>query len=449
MSATTNGYEALIYYLKSERKNWSYYGFLKLNQDTIIASLVSLINNSSITLSKWQSIDAAWFNRFLNKAKELLEPSTFDIVKKKVVSEHIERKKNLQIFWYGIIKEYRKENQRIIKEKENEKEKEYEKETSSIETYKDIPVATTITFLSKEILDQNLTVTPFPKETVNASVENVSKTLQSNKLINFCYDIFHKLENSSYAQLFYKYNEKDIVDKGIKHPMDLFTINSKLENEQYTNLEEFEYDVQLIFRNCYTYNDVKSEIYCSGLQKKQNQILEENNNITYEQVINDTLPVTLAHENLAIDIFVLKGTGDNYICLELKYISLAGLIKNQNIKFGANELENLDKILEKENEEFLLKRPYTYWSKEHKKTNQTTIGDVLNNGIDQLRSYVNIISKGRPVDYTSSGVFDKRIKITKSEYNILKGYVILVIGFRRILWRSVEEVISNYTYNKV
>ncbi|GES74628.1 hypothetical protein GLOIN_2v1781474 [Rhizophagus clarus] len=438
MNVTTKnyiGYEALVYYLKSERKNWSYHGFLKLNRDTIVASLISLTNNSSITLSKWQSLDTAWFNHFLDNAKELLEPKT----------------------------------------------------------YKDLPVDTTITFLSSS------------KETVNASVENLTKTLQSNKLINFCYDIFHKLENSSYAQLFYKYNEKDIVDKVIKHPMDLFTINSKLENGQYTNLEEFEYDIHLIFHNCYTYNDVKSEIYCSE---------ENKNNVTYEQVINDTLPVTSAHENLVIgdimpfigilktflstrsrmslssadesmlqaivesllplkyriselslvmdgkkpkgsgrfnylDIFVLKGTGDNYICLELKYISLAGLIKNQNIKFGANELENLDKILEKENEEFLLKRPYTYWSKEYKKTNQTTIGDVLNNGIDQLRSYVNIISKGRPVDYSNSGVFDERIKITKSEYNILKGYVILVIGFRRILWRPIEEIISNYAYIKV
>ncbi|GBC01780.1 hypothetical protein RclHR1_43260001, partial [Rhizophagus clarus] len=122
-------------------------------------------------------------------------------------------KKNLQIFWQGIIKE----NQGIIKEKENKeykKEKEYEKETSSIETYKDIPVAPTITFLSRSKFN--------------------------------CYN-FSKRNN-----------------KVIKHPMDLFTINSKLENEQYTNLEEFEYDVRLIFCNCYTYNDVKSEIYCSG-----------------------------------------------------------------------------------------------------------------------------------------------------------------------------------------
>ncbi|RGB42377.1 Bromodomain-containing protein, partial [Rhizophagus diaphanus] len=51
---------------------------------------------------------------------------------------------------------------------------------------------------------------------------------------------------------------------GIKHPMDLFTINSKLKNNQYTSLEEFEKDIRLIFRNCYTYNNVESKVYCSG-----------------------------------------------------------------------------------------------------------------------------------------------------------------------------------------
>ncbi|GET60336.1 hypothetical protein GLOIN_2v1476919 [Rhizophagus irregularis DAOM 181602=DAOM 197198] len=112
------------------------------------------------------------------------------------------------------------------------------------------------------------------------------------------------------------------------------------------------------------------------------------------------------------DIFVLKGIGDiYYISLELKYIPLVGLIKNQKVKYGANELENLDKILEKENEEDLLKRPYAYWSKEYKRTNQTTIGEVLNSGISQLESYMNTISKGRVVDYSSSGIFDERVKI--------------------------------------
>ncbi|CAB4442374.1 unnamed protein product [Rhizophagus irregularis] len=117
--------------------------------------------------------------------------------------------------------------------------------------------------------------------------------------------------------------------------------------------------------------------------------------------------------------------------------------------FGANELENLDKILEKEDEEILLKRSYTYWSKEFKKTNQTTIGEVLKSGISQLESYMNTISKGKVANYSSSGLLDERVKTIKSNPNKLKGFVILVIGFRRILWKPVEEVISNYTYNKI
>ncbi|CAB4489765.1 uncharacterized protein OCT59_011808 [Rhizophagus irregularis] len=53
---------------------------------------------------------------------------------------------------------------------------------------------------------------------------------------------------------------------------------------------------------------------------------------------------------------------------ELKYILLIELINsNQKNNFGANELKNLDKILENENEESVLKRSYTYWSKEDKK----------------------------------------------------------------------------------
>ncbi|RGB21677.1 Bromodomain-containing protein, partial [Rhizophagus diaphanus] len=47
----------------------------------------------------------------------------------------------------------------------------------------------------------------------------------------------------------------------INHPMDLFTINSKLKNDQYTSIKDFEKDIRLIFYNCYTYNDRKSEVY--------------------------------------------------------------------------------------------------------------------------------------------------------------------------------------------
>ncbi|POG61521.1 Bromodomain-containing protein, partial [Rhizophagus irregularis DAOM 181602=DAOM 197198] len=81
---------------------------------------------------------------------------------------------------------------------------------------------------------------------------------------NYCCDILKELDNKSNIHPFYKYYEMEVSDKTIKNPMDLFTINSKLENNQYRSTEEFEKDIRLIFHNCYTYNDVGSEIYCLG-----------------------------------------------------------------------------------------------------------------------------------------------------------------------------------------
>ncbi|CAB4494519.1 unnamed protein product [Rhizophagus irregularis] len=640
MNITENyiGYDALVSYLIESKNHLTYRGFLNLNQDIIIISSLNSLTNSSLTLDKWQNFDITWYKRFLNAAKNLFEPDIFDALKDKIKAEHLQRIKELQIFWQEIIKEFNKKKKNLVETSQSDLPKkkqevinecdkknlilakisqpdtllskkigkdsiknlsellqpdlqiikEYEKENLLL-----AKISQPDTSLSKktgkdsiknlsELLQPDLQVIKeyekenlllaensqpdvlLTKKTVKIPVKNLSETSQSvlpNQFTDFCYDILHELENKSYANLFYKYVEKDVKNKVIENPMDLFTINLKLKNNQYTSLEEFEKDIRLIFCNCYTYNDIKSEVYSSGKAlecifnkkwneklihqdrqtrelkrqtkelkrvrdndtedtdrswKKQIQILEQNkNNLMYRQVVNDALLVASAYENLVIgniipfieilktflltrskmsltlanesmlqaivesllplkyripelslvmdgkklkgsgrfgysDIFVLKGIGDNYISLELKYISLVGLIKNQKVEFGANELENLDKILEKENEEILLKRSYTYWSKELRKTNQTTIGEILNNGISQLKSYMNTISKGKVVNYSSSGVLDKRIEIIKSNPNKLKGFVILVIGFRRILWKPIdEEVISNYNYNKI
>ncbi|GBC08890.1 hypothetical protein RclHR1_08470001 [Rhizophagus clarus] len=581
------GYEALISYL-TESKNWSYRGFLNLNQDVIIASTSSL-TSSPLTLAKWQNFNVTWYIRFLNIAKELLEPNTFAIVN----TEYSQRKKDLQAFWQEVIKECKKKNivttipEKTIAIDKCEKEnivstipkdtviiEECEKKNISITTPEEIiiPEETVIekceeknimitTAIDEECEKENIMITipeeiavideefQVPEKTIQALVKDLFQQdlpAKNTELIKYCYDILHELENKSYAHPFYKCDINK--DKVIKYPMDLLTINSKLENNQYTLLEEFEDDIRLIFCNCYTYNDVESKVYYLGKEleavfnkkwneklilhdrqmrelkrvrdndadtdspfKKQIRILEQNeDNLVYRHVINKTLLVVSAYESLIAgnitpfiknlktflltrskmslssadeavlqaivegllpskycipelslgrqkgygrfgysDIFVLKGTGDNNISLELKYISLVGLIKNQKNNFSTKDLEDLDKTLEKENEEFLLKRLYSYWSKEYKETKQITIGEVLNNGIIQLRSYMNIISKGKPANYSSSGVFDERVKITKSNPNKLKGFVILVVGFRRILWRPVEEVISNYIYGKV
>ncbi|GBC06302.1 hypothetical protein RclHR1_06750006 [Rhizophagus clarus] len=459
-----------------------------LHYDTIITSTI---------LDNWKDLNNAWVTRFMEEVEKL-----------GLNQKALKEKEN---YWVGTLDKCR--TFALCKRIEN----------VLAESYR---ISTLYCYI-------------FPKKSVKAPTKvDLSKAFQpdfhkkTNKNIeftNFCCGILHELENKTCAHPFYKYVESN---KNIKYPIDLFTINSKLKNNQYTSLSEFEEDIRQIFCNCYTYNNVEikqkgdlkrlrddtdTDNLSTEHWKKQSRILEQNkDNLVYKQVVDNALLIASSYESLVngdiipfidilktflltrsrmslstadepvlqaiveyflplkyyipelslvmnakkpkgsgrfgfSDIFVLKRIeNNNYISLELKYISLNGLIKNQKNNYGANDLENLDKILEKENEETLLKRPYTYWSKEHQKTNKTTIEEILINGIDQLKLYMNTISKGKTVNYSSSGVFDERIKTTKSgNPNKLKGFVILAVGFRRILWRSVEEVISNYIYDRI
>ncbi|CCE86831.1 Piso0_005345 [Millerozyma farinosa CBS 7064] len=50
----------------------------------------------------------------------------------------------------------------------------------------------------------------------------------------------------------------------IKEPMDLSTVQSKLANNQYENGDEFERDVRLIFKNCYTFNPEGTDVNMMG-----------------------------------------------------------------------------------------------------------------------------------------------------------------------------------------
>ncbi|GES87570.1 bromodomain-containing protein [Rhizophagus clarus] len=222
MTGNYIGYEALVSYLNDSKNNWTYKGFLNLNQDVITASLPSL-TNSLLTSIKWKTFDITWYKRFLNAAKELLEPNTFAELKKKVNTEHLRYPNKLQAYWEGVIKE--------SAEKEN-----------LVST-----VTSTVTSLPKQ-QTQNTNAKDFSK-TIKLDHSKISqpvftKTSHSDfskKNINFCYDILDELTNTSYAHSFFKYIEKN--NKIIKYPMDLFIINSKLENEKYTRLEEFEEDI--------------------------------------------------------------------------------------------------------------------------------------------------------------------------------------------------------------
>jgi hypothetical protein len=47
----------------------------------------------------------------------------------------------------------------------------------------------------------------------------------------------------------------------IKHPMDLSTVNAKLQDGQYPNPMACVNDVRMIFRNCYLYNAVGTDAW--------------------------------------------------------------------------------------------------------------------------------------------------------------------------------------------
>lgn len=55
----------------------------------------------------------------------------------------------------------------------------------------------------------------------------------------------------------------------IKYPMDLGTLDSKLKNNSYNNIQEFKSELDLIWNNCYTYNPPNSDISLMAKKLKQ------------------------------------------------------------------------------------------------------------------------------------------------------------------------------------
>jgi hypothetical protein len=144
-----------------------------------------------------------------------------------------------------------------------------------------------------------------------------------------------------------------------------------------------------------------------------------------------------------VDVFIPGGKPEKdqpmpSIVLELKYIKLIGL---RNGKYGhwkknfkTIKLDELDKRLEKEDENILLKRRYMT---ENSKI--TTVGNIMENGLRQLQNYINIIAKGPVKEYVDSGVLDSRVKDIKSSGQLM-GYVVMSVGTRRILVRRYGPI---------
>ena len=95
-------------------------------------------------------------------------------------------------------------------------------------------------------------------------------------------DIFEKIEKDKNAFSFLEpvdYVALNLPDypKIIKHPMDLGTCKNNLLNGKYKIFQEFMDDLHLIWENCRTYNQQKSEIVKCGnaCEKKLRALIEK------------------------------------------------------------------------------------------------------------------------------------------------------------------------------
>ncbi|CAG8756632.1 3959_t:CDS:2, partial [Rhizophagus irregularis] len=199
MSTSENyiGQNALIYYLSNKnRTTKSYWRFLKKHRDTIIASID--ITFTSTFLDNWKNLDNLWAVRFMDEGKD------FSNLKNKFLGSE-------------IIKEY-KENL-ISTEEYNEKENVMPANSSDNDHFISIKNQS---ISNSSHLRKNIEI---PIKNHSISTENNSKNFQ---LINFCYNILQELDIKSNIHPFY-----EISNENIKNSMDLFTIISKLENNQY------------------------------------------------------------------------------------------------------------------------------------------------------------------------------------------------------------------------
>ncbi|CAK9437367.1 uncharacterized protein LODBEIA_P17450 [Lodderomyces beijingensis] len=97
---------------------------------------------------------------------------------------------------------------------------------------------------------------------------------------NFMVTLFSDMQNHPSAWPFaVPVNKDEVPDyyEVIKEPMDLSTMESKLENDKYESFEQFLYDARLIFKNCRSYNGETTTYFknANKLEKFMNNKIKE------------------------------------------------------------------------------------------------------------------------------------------------------------------------------
>ncbi|KAL1916111.1 uncharacterized protein VTP21DRAFT_6115 [Calcarisporiella thermophila] len=107
--------------------------------------------------------------------------------------------------------------------------------------------------------------------------ESPKRPRKADPQLRFCGTVLRELKKKQYAAINYPFLlpvdpiALGIPDyhKVIKEPMDLSTIERKLNSGEYRNATEFEGDVRLMFRNCYSYNPPSNPVHQMGQQLEE------------------------------------------------------------------------------------------------------------------------------------------------------------------------------------
>ena len=117
-------------------------------------------------------------------------------------------------------------------------------------------------------------ITYLPLQDLSAPHSVARKPLMTREQRKYCSAIIKQLKRHRDAPAFL-YPVDPVLLKipdypdVIKHPMDLSTVENKLNNVEYETVDDFVADINLIFSNCYLYNgrELPVSICASNLEK--------------------------------------------------------------------------------------------------------------------------------------------------------------------------------------
>ena len=148
------------------------------------------------------------------------------------------------------------------------------------------------------------------------------------------------------------------------------------------------------------------------------------------------------------DIFFAPGGAPAAVLLELKYLSLTGLLSGRHKRWLRKptycDLENLALELSATEEGALEEFPYAYWSEG--KLVFTTVGAIRRAALKQLQGYAKVLQMGDAAGTVAgSGVNDIRVKI-RPGHDILHSFTLVAVGGSQLLWQSAGELQTEFSY---